>query len=81
MAIRNPKTEGNEGLVNFEPEEDETSRRIVSVSGVEYNVVSLDPYGLWVIRSTSGRLPDALKGQFTSPIEAEKEITKYRAKG
>ena len=83
MAVKNPtEIKAGEEIIPAEVEkyEDETARREIEVNGKSFVVVATDPFGLWQIKSTSGKLPKVLEGQrFTSPVEAETEITKYLA--
>ena len=82
MALMNPKTDGNERIRDDDQLEAEelTAVRHVEVDGKEYKVASTDPYGLWHIRSVEpGSLPMEMRGEFTSPTEAENAIKAFVA--
>jgi hypothetical protein len=46
-------------------------------NGNKVNISKTDPYGFWEVHMEKGQLPDKLKGQYTTPMEAEKAVTSY----
>ena len=54
-----------------------TDRRLVSIAGKDYEFQRRDQYGFWYIQPMKGRLPEALAGVYTSPMEAEQALTRY----
>jgi hypothetical protein len=52
-------------------------REIEFVEGQKLVLKCSDPYGFWTVHYPKGEVPDALKGSFTSFIEAEKQVRSY----
>lgn len=79
--LRNPKTDGNEDLLPSDEDtpEEQTAFRVVTVENRNFKVIATDPYGLWHIEPSEGRIPKVLEGEFTSPAEAENAIKAYMA--
>lgn len=75
----NPKTDGNEHMVSDDDDEAIMAVRHVEVAGQSYKVIADGQYALWTIQTSVGPLPQALKGQYTSPDEASKAIEAYQA--
>lgn len=83
MTIRNrinPRTDGMEDFREFDPDEGEIGRRTIETTdGQTFTTKSFDPYGLVKIEVSKGKLPEQLKGVFTSHFEADKAIEAYLA--
>lgn len=78
--MKNPKTEGFEDVFELfdTPEnEDEIGSRWVMIKGKEYKFEYRNPYGHCFIIPKKGTLPEALKGAYTSAMEAERDIVRY----
>ena len=80
MAVHNPKTDGSEFVNLLEDLEDGEHVRIIESKGHQYKAIADGQYSLWRIQPLKGKLPGALSGLFTSPLEAEKAIKAYVAK-
>ncbi len=72
--MKNTKTDGNQNLVDEESiEEDEIGTRVHE----QFVIKTKDPYALVSIVPKNGKLPEKLKGLFTSPLEAQRAIDAY----
>jgi hypothetical protein len=55
------------------------TREIELSDGQKLVLKCSDPYGFWTIHYLKGEIPDFLKGNYTSFIEAEKRVQTYLA--
>ena len=42
-----------------------------------YALTRTDPYGLWIVKSPKGPVPNELKGTFTNPQAAGRQVDSY----
>ena len=76
MVTKNPKSDGYENL--FEEHSDEqTSSRIVEVDNRKFTLVQENPFNLWRIIPSSGKVPKDLENMYTSVHLAEQAIKIY----
>lgn len=65
-------------MLNFvEADRARNEDRVIELTNNKAHIKKSDPYGLWNISLDRGRLPDALRGQYTTPTQAEKALSAY----
>ena len=52
-------------------------RKVTLSNGSSLTLKREDPYGFWSVHYEKGQVPERLKGLYTSPHEAMKDITNY----
>lgn len=78
--MKNPKTDGNEYLLENDDHQEDTDLmavRVVEEDGRKFRVIADGQYALWTIQWDSGPVPKVLDGQFTSPDEANNALKAY----
>ena len=62
IKVVNPTSTDN----TLEIEDGDQGTRLITIGDTKLTLKRKDPYGFWTIAATKGRLPDALKGNYTS---------------
>lgn len=75
ITIENPKTDDT--TVDIDMQEDEHGWRIAKTGDMDFVFRRKDPYGMWVITSRKGKLPNALEGLYTSVDECKRALALY----
>lgn len=52
---------------------------VVEIEGNAYRIQAFNPHGFYRVQIDKGRLPDLLKGSYTTKTAAEADIRKYLA--